>query len=325
MMAAASGRSIRLAVVGASGTVGSQIAELIGARDFSYSEVKFFGAEAGSATTVESGHQSVTVTPLESPAELAGFDLVLLAAPEAIAAEIVGARPGPLLVDLSAATRPLSVAAPVVAPGVTPRERLLDLTRLNLLAIPHPAAQVIATVLGAIGVRTGFAGANVMLGASSGGREAISELLNQSTDLLNARLALEEDETQVAFNVFLPAGGRELAGVISAQAAALMGVAPHLAVHVVQTPTFHGSAVALFVPAADIREWPQRLRSALGVILVESDEASGFIDAVGQEAVLVRIGVPVAGGSAIWCTFDGARIAALSALWIAETIAFAAS
>ena len=97
------------------------------------------------------------------------------------------------------------------------------------------------------------------------------------------------------------------------------------AAHVVQVPAFHGSAVALFVSAADIREWPQRLRSGPGVILVESDEASGFIDAIGQEAVLVRMGMPAAGGSAIWCTFDGARIAALSALWIAETIAFAAS
>jgi aspartate-semialdehyde dehydrogenase len=325
MMVAASGRSIRLAVVGASGTVGSQIAELIGARDFSYREVKLFGSESGTSTTVESGEQTFTVTPLESPAELAGFDLVLLAVPETIASEIVSARPGPLLVDLSAATRPPSDAAPVVAPGVTPRERLLDVKRLNLLAIPHPASQVIATVLDAIGVHAGFVGANVMLGASAGGREAISELFNQSGDLLNARLALEDDETQAAFNIFLPAGGRELASAISAQAAALMGAAPELAAHVVQVPAFHGSAVALFVSAADIREWPQRLRSAPGVILVESDEASGFIDAIGQEAVLVRMGIPAAGGSAIWCTFDGARIAALSALWIAETIAFAAS
>jgi len=323
-MAAASGRSIRLAVVGASGTVGSQIAELIGARDFSYAEVKLFGAEAGTSTTVESGGRTLTVAPLESPADLAGFDLVLLAVPETVAAEITVARPGPLLVDLSAATRPPSDAAPVVAPGLTPRERLLDLRRLNLLAVPHPAAQVIATVLSAIGVHAGFAGANVMLGASAGGREAVSELFNQSADLLNARLTLEEDKTQIAFNVFLPARGRELAGAIAAQAAALMGTAPQLAVQVVQVPAFHGSAVALFVPTADMREWPLRLRAAPGVILVESDEASGFVDAIGQEAVLVRMGVPVAGGTALWCTFDSARIAALSALWIAETLAFAA-
>jgi len=50
----ASGREPRVAVVGATGTVGSQIADLIGEREFPCSELILFAAEAGSSDSVES-------------------------------------------------------------------------------------------------------------------------------------------------------------------------------------------------------------------------------------------------------------------------------
>jgi aspartate-semialdehyde dehydrogenase len=320
-MDAASGGP-RIAIAGATGAVGSQIADLIGERDFSCRELKLFAAEAGITQGVESGGHTLSVEPLESPAALAPFDIAFLALPHDEAARIVGARPGPVLIDLSAATRPPLDAAPLAAPGLTPRERVRDLSRLKLFAITHPAAQVIATVLKTLGVSAGFAAANVMLSASAAGREGVSELFNQSAELLNARLDLGENQTQLAFNVFLPPGGRELAYAITAQATALLGAAPALAVNVVRVPAFHASGVALALPAAsDAGEWPNRLRSAPGIILVESDEASGFTDAAGQEAVIVRMTSNPSGTVAAWCVFDSARIAALSAVWIAETIA----
>jgi len=323
-MTAASGRAIRVAVVGAPGTVGSQIVELIGAREVSYAELKLFASEAGISAEVESGERSHAVTQLESATDLAAFDIAFLAVPESEATRIITAQPGPILVDLSAAAR-LPSARPLVAPGLTSRERLLELEAGKVFAVPHPAAQVIAAVLNAIGIHSGFAGANVMIAASAGGREAVSKLFNQSADLLNARLDVGEDEIQLAFNVFLPPNGRELAAAVSAQVAALMGAAPQLTIQVAQVPSFHGGAIALFVPAVgNIGDWSGRLRSAPGIILVETDEASGLIDAVGQEGVVVRMGGGP-GGAALWCTFDSARIAALSALWIAETLASVAA
>jgi hypothetical protein len=62
------------------------------------------------------------------------------------------------------------------------------------------------------------------------------------------------------------------------------------------------------------------LRSAPGIILVESEEASGLVDGVGQEAIIVRLTVSRGGAASIWCTFDAARLAALSAVWIAEAL-----
>jgi aspartate-semialdehyde dehydrogenase len=317
-MTAASGRAIKLAVVGAPGTVGGQIVELIGARDFSYAELKLFATNAGIAAEVESGDRAMPVSPLESAADLAPFDIAILAIPESEARGLINARPGPVLIDLSAATH-TSSTAPVVAPGLTPRERVLKLESGKVFAVPHPAAQVIASVLNAIEARSGFAAANVMVAASADGREAITKLFNQSVDLLNARLDLGDEETQVAFNVFPPPNARELAEVISSQVGALLGGSPQLTINIAKVPAFHGGALCLFVPPADdVSEWPARLRSAPGIILVESDEASGLVDTVGQEGVVVRVG---GSGAALWCTYDSARIAALSALWIAETLA----
>jgi aspartate-semialdehyde dehydrogenase len=323
-MTAASGRAIKLAVVGAPGTVGGQVVELIGARDFSYAELKLFATSAGIAAEVESGERALPVSPLESPADLAPFDIAVLAIPEAEARSVIQARPGPILIDLSAATR-LSSVTPVVAPGLTPRERLLALESEKVFSVPYPAAQVIASVLNAIGIRSGFVAAHVMIAASAEGREAVSKLFNQSVDLLNARLDLGDDETQLAFNVFPPPNARALAEVLSTQVGALLGSSPELTIQMTRVSAFHGGALCLFLPpAADSGEWAGRLRSAPGIILVESDEASGLIDTVGQEGVVVRMAAGKSGAS-LWCTYDSARLAALSALWIAETLSSVAA
>jgi len=325
-MSAASGRRIRLAVVGAAGTVGAQIAELIRARDFPRAELKLFAREPASVSEgMEPGADALLVAQLGAPSDLADFDIAFLALPQDGAGEIIAARPGPVLVDLSAAMRPPLDAAPLVAPGLTSRERVRELGSLKLFAVPHPAAQVIATVLTATAAASGFAGATILLAAAAYGHEAASALFKQSVDLLNARLDVADDETQIAFNTFLPENGHELAYAITAQATALMGSSPALAIGVVRVPAFHGAAVALHVPARDdMREWPARLRAAPGIILVESDDATGFVDAATHDAAVVRMH-EYPGGAVFWCVFDSARIAALSAIWIAESLASAAS
>ncbi|MGH7933509.1 MAG: hypothetical protein ACREQN_10115 [Candidatus Binataceae bacterium] len=323
-MSAAS-REAKVAVVGATGAVGVQIADLIAARALPVSELKLFASSEGdSSREVEAGDQTVEIECLESPARLSGFDLALLAVPENVADEIVAARPGPILIDLSAANRAPS-NIPLAAPGLTPRDRVNQLKVGGLFATPHPGAHVIATVLNALEVRAGFAAATIIVGAGASGRVRISELFNQSVELLNARLDLEDGHTQLAFNLFADPPGPDHAGVIAAQVSALMGVAPQLSLSVVQAPVYHGGAIALHVPAAaDATEWATRLRAAPGVLLLEGGEPTGIVDAIGQEAILVRLDASAA-GAALWCVYDSARLAALNALWIAENLSFGAA
>jgi len=320
-MAEGSGSRSRIALVGARGTVGVQIAELLGQRDVTHAELKLFGA-AGSADAegVESGRETLAVEELEAITQLAPFDIAFLAIPAERAAAVVAARPGPLLIDLSAASRaPLDTLA-LAAPGLTPREQITGMKKPGLIGVPHPAAQVIAAILKALEIGSGFAAATVLLGASSRGREGLSGLFNQSAELLNARLQLGEEETQTAFNVLIPPAADNLAEAIAAQVANLLGGGPGLTVQLAEVPAFLGAAVALFLPvASETSQWAEWLRAAPGIILVESGEASSFIDAAAQEAVIAKLTVTPS-GAAIWSVFDGARLAALSAIWIAETV-----
>jgi aspartate-semialdehyde dehydrogenase len=320
-MAARSGEHPKLAIVGASGTVGGQLAELLGQRDFTYAELKLFAAPASARTKpILADEPGPEVIELESPADLVGCDVVFLATPAAPAAAILAACPASIQIDLSAANRVPTADQPLVAPGLTSRERVLELRPKRAFGIPHPAAQIIAAVLRTLGIDAEFVGATVLLGASGAGREAIATLFNQSADLLNARLDLADDETQTAFNLFLPEDADELAGAIAAQVAELRRKPHALAVQVARAPIFHGAAVAIFLPyRIDFQQWAARLREAPGLILVESGEASGTVEAAGQEAVIVKLTASRAGAT-LWCVFDAARVAALSAIWVAETV-----
>jgi aspartate-semialdehyde dehydrogenase len=317
-------RDPRVAVVGATGAVGNQLIELIAARGFQLSDLKLFTTEAGAMQTVDAGGEERLVDALESPADLRDFDIAFLAIPGPRAAEIVAAQPGPILIDLSAANRPPS-DVPMVAPGLTSREALAHLRNARVFAIPHPAAHVLATCLKALGGYGGFVAATAMLGASAGGMEMLTTTVDQTTDLLSARLELDDDEVQRGFNAFMREHERSIASAIAAQAAKLLDKAPPLSVQVAAIPVLHGSALTVDIQRPRDRtsaaeDAVELLRVAPGILIAEEGDPLGVIDAVGQEAIVVRVETR-RDSISIWCVFDNTRLAALGALWIAETLA----
>jgi aspartate-semialdehyde dehydrogenase len=318
-MSTAQTRPPKLAVVGASGTVGSQIVELIEARSLAYSELKLFASERCSSEALEAEERRHPIFELTGPAELAGFDIAFLAVPQNAASGIIRARPGPVLIDLSGAMRAPS-STPMGTPGLTPRERISGLASGNVFEIPHPATHVLATILSALGSTTGPVAATIMMGASSRGRDEINRLAGETTDLLNARLNLAEDEVQRAFNVFLSSAEKDIARVIQAQVAHLLGQVPKLSVQAVRMPVFHGTAIAACVFSdGGTDKWLERIRNAPGLLLLDEADPTGVIDAAGEDAVLVKASLrPDA--MDMWCVFDNARLAALEALWFAETL-----
>ncbi|MGH7782010.1 MAG: hypothetical protein ACREQR_19505 [Candidatus Binataceae bacterium] len=306
-----------MAVVGATGAVGNQIVELIAARAFPHSDLQLFAASAGSSGTVEAGDDEYLVEPFEEPGDLAHYDVAFLAVPEDPALEIINARPGPILIDLSGCSRAPTDA--IVSPGVTSRERIAALRERKLYATPNPVAHALAICLGAIGKIAG-ASAIAMQGASARGRQTIARTVDQTTDLLAARLDLEEDDTQRAFNAFVRESERAVAGRIAEQVLAMLSwPASSLSVQLAAIPVLHGTMLALHA-REPVDGWIDALRAAPGILMVEEAEPLSLIDAIGQEAILVRA-EEHASGAEIFCVFDNTRIAALGALWIAETFA----
>jgi aspartate-semialdehyde dehydrogenase len=314
-------REPKVAIVGATGAVGNQLVELIGARGFPAAELRLFATESGAAETIsDSSGEERLVEALHAPSELREFDIAFLAIPAPRAAEIVAAEPGPVLIDLSAASQPPG-DAPIVAPGLTSREHLESIRASVAFAVPHPVAHVLAACIRSLEPGSRFIAATAALGASAAGRRAITAAVEQTTDLLSARLDLEDDEIQIGFNMFIRESQRGLAAAISAQTDRLLGSHCELSLQVVAVPILHGSGLAITLPAADEYDrMVAALQSAPGLLMQEPGEPLGVIDAVGQEAIIVsteRAGP----GLALWCVFDNARIAALDALWIAETLA----
>ncbi len=308
----------KVAVVGATGTVGGQIVELISDRAFPSSELVLFATQKGASGTIESGDDEYLIEKLDSPADLARFDIAFLATPEEPALEIVNARPGPILIDLSAASRAPTDA--MLIPGISPEKRTPALRTSRLFAVPNPVAHVLAICLGAAALDSAMVFATGMQGAAASGREMIARTVDQTTDLLSARLDLGEDETQRAFNAFVRESERALAGRIAEQTAAMLAPrAIRLAVQLITIPILHGTSLAIhFDKAAD--SWLENLRAAPGILMADEGEPLSVIDAVGQEAIIARAEETVQGAE-IWCAFDNARLAALDALWIAESFA----
>jgi aspartate-semialdehyde dehydrogenase len=326
-MPAASGRELKVAVVGATGAVGEQIVELIDARALPCAELALFASERGAAQTVEALGEALIVSELHDFSELSRFDIAYLAVSRSWAADIVRARPGPLLVDLSAALRaPAEIPATAfVAPGFTASERIGEIAAGGkLVAIPHPSAHALATVLNAAGPFNSAVCATVMLGASSTGRQSVEEVVCETTELLSGAQDIQEGETQRAFNAYPDDPESGLAAALTAQAAALLGGGPPLLVEVVHVPVLHGSAMTVMIPGIpDPEKLSERLRTAPGLLLAASSEDKmGTIDAIGQEGILVAPLVRAA-GAVIWCAFDSARLAALDAVWVAEKLAAA--
>jgi len=274
--------------------------------------------------TVDAAGEERLVDALASPANLRDFNIAFLACPAPRAAEIIAAQPGPILIDLSAADRP-PADVPMVAPGLTSREAFAQLRNAKVFAIPHPVAHVLATSLKALGAYSGFVAATAMLGASAGGRDVLTASVDQTTDLLSARLELDDDEVQRGFNAFMREHERSVATAISAQVATLLDKAPTLSIQVAAIPVLHGSALTVDIqrPRAlkgNGEDAVELLRVAPGILIAEEGEPLGVIDAVGQEAIVVSVETR-ADSISLWCVFDNARLAALGALWIAETLA----
>jgi aspartate-semialdehyde dehydrogenase len=309
---------LRVAVVGATGAVGGQLLELMDERAFPHAELKLFSSEEHGGESIEAGEQTRPVDFLSDPAELSDSDLVFLAVQRPAAETILGAAPGPIIVDLSAASL-APAGTPFVAPGFTAREVVKELSRFKLFHTPHPAALALATIIRALGDAP-FCAATVMLPASSTGHGAISHLVAQSADLLNGKLELQDDERQAAFNVAPCPGAAELEKALLAQVARLIGSVPELILQTIQVPVLHGAAITLGLANAGVSEaWAAALRAAPGVLLVENEEPPSVVDAIGQEALLLSY-APGTAGSSVWCAFDNARRAALAALWIAECL-----
>tara|TARA_R100001244_G_scaffold6846_5_gene8925 strand:- start:6859 stop:7875 length:1017 start_codon:yes stop_codon:yes gene_type:complete len=329
-------RTFDIAVIGATGSVGETLVQLLEERDFPVGNLHLLASGESAGRALSFKGKNLRVRTLES-FDFASVNLVFFAANEAVTrtyADQVHAA-GCTLIDLAAALP--AEQAPRVVPEVNP-ELLKTLSAPYRLTSPSAPSIAVAVVLAAVReqIKVRRLAVTACLAVSSRGREGVSELARQTAELLNARpLEPRLFDQQIAFNLLAQVDAPDSSGHgalerrLASELKALLA-APDLKVSAtcVQAPVFFGDSISVSLQAEDAVEVAAVCAALQGSTVLEyiepGDYPTAVGDAVGQDVVYVgrvRGGLDDPTELNLWITSDNVRKgAALNAVQLAELL-----
>src|ERR1700730_9137577 len=289
----------RVAVVGATGQVGTLMLQLLREREFPASDIVPFASARSVGREVDGG---LLVRELSEDA-IAGFDLALFSAGGSVSGEWAPrfAAAGAVVIDNSSRWR-MQADVPLVVAEVNP-EALED--HRGIIANPNCSTMQMVVALKplheeAVIERLVISTYQAVSGTS---RRAVEELLEQAHALLHEREvpAPEEYAHQIAFNV-LPHAGSFPAGedhtdeerkLMNETRKILGDPAMRVSATCVRVPVITGHSEAVNVQTRE-RLSPERarelLRAAPGVRVIDDTDRAAYplaIDAAGKDEVFV--------------------------------------
>lgn len=191
--------SKRVAVVGATGAVGSRMRQLLRERDFPFSEIVPFASERSAGKTLDDG---LVVQGLADDERLDGFDIAIFSAGGGVSKEWAPrfAARGATVVDNSSAFR-MDPDVPLVVSEVNPGA--LDNIPKGIVANPNCTTMAIMPPLKALhdeyGLRTMVATSYQAAGGA--GQQGIDELIEQTPVLVADPEALADRGAEAAAKV----------------------------------------------------------------------------------------------------------------------------
>ncbi|MCC6641584.1 MAG: aspartate-semialdehyde dehydrogenase [Deltaproteobacteria bacterium] len=324
-------RPLRVAVAGATGTLGGELLSVLDARRFPIASIVPLASERSGGESLE--FQSEIYEVGTEPARLRGCDLAFLCAPQAASLELVrlALQLSVPCIDLSGALAgqpavPLLVADVAAAP---------EMLRQPALSTPASVAlgwaPVLAPLARAAGLRRVVG--TVLTSVSGAGRLGIEALSSETIALFNQQDLPEPPHfgRPVAFDLLPAVGEVEEDGSTAAERTLasdlrrLLGEEVAVVVSSVRVPTFAGDAAALCIECErplDPREAREVLAKAPGVELWEVDaEGPNTRACAGRDAVLVgrlRRDPSCERGLLLWLAADTLHLAAVNAVRLAE-------
>ncbi|MBI6620396.1 aspartate-semialdehyde dehydrogenase [Pseudomonas corrugata] len=329
-------QSFDIAVIGATGTVGETLVQILEERDFPIGNLHLLASSESAGSSVMFRGKNVRVREVDEfdfgKVQLAFFAagpaVTLSFAPRATAA-------GCALIDLSGALPPEQ--APQMVPEANPQV-LANLSKPLQVSSPSASATVLAVALAPLRQCLDLQRISLTasLAVSAQGRAAVSELARQTAELLNVRpLEPKFFDRQVAFNLLAQVGTPDEQGHTQLERRLVRELRqvlgqPLLKISVtcIQAPVFFGDSFSVTVQSAgpiDLAKVNAALEAAPGIELVEAgDYPTPVGDAVGQDVVYigrVRGGIDDPSELNLWLTSDNVRKgAALNAVQVAELL-----
>jgi aspartate-semialdehyde dehydrogenase len=292
-------QTFTLAIIGATGTVGETLLQLLEERDFPVSILHLLDDAEFAGHSLPFKGKNLRVR------DLAGFDftqvqITFFAGDQPITAAAAAKlqAAGCNLIDLSGG---LSLEqAPRLVPEAN-AERLKSLSKPYQLTSPSPSVAALATVLAPIRqfLQLQRVCVTACLAVSSVGRGGVQELARQTAELLNARpLEPKFFDRQIAFNLLPQVGALDVAGHallelrLARELKQVLGLPTlRVAATCVLAPVFFGDSLSVSLQTSaevDLPAITAALADAAGVELVEEgDYPTAVGDAVGQDEVYV--------------------------------------
>lgn len=332
--------SVRVAVVGATGAVGTTMLEILLERKFPASEIVALASERSAGQRVSVGERSFKVESLERH-DFKGIDIALFSAGGSVSAVHAprAAAAGAVVVDNTSQFR-YEDDIPLVVSEVNP-DAIAGYRTRGIIANPNCSTMQMLVALAPIHRAVGIERINVATyqSVSGAGRSGVEELGRQTAQLLNFQdIKPSKFATQIAYNlipqidVFMDNGYTKEEMKMVWETQKILGD-PGILVNptAVRVPVFYGHSEAVHIEtrskisAAEARAL---LEQAPGVVVVDERVPGGYptpvTHAAGKDPVYVgriREDISHPRGLSLWVVADNIRKgAALNAVQIAELL-----
>ena len=331
-------KAYRVAVLGATGAVGTELLELLKERNFPIADLKLLASERSAGKKLTFNGENLTVEAVSETA-LENLDLVLASAGGSISKAWApkAAEKGAVVIDNSSAFR-MNAEVPLVVPEVNPE----DATRHKGI-IANPNCTTILMSLGIFPLHKVKPIKRIVVAtyqsASGAGARAMEEVKSQSIDILEGKEPVANVfPYPLAFNLFPHNSPLNDLGYCSEEMKMVKETRKifnnqqiKITATCVRVPVLraHSEAINLeFETPFDVEKAREVLSKSPGVKLIEDWQANYFpmpIEATGNDDVLVgRIRRDISNecGLELWLCGDQIRKgAALNAVQIAELLA----
>ncbi len=329
----------KVAVVGATGTVGREMLNILAERQFPAAEVVALASRRSLGTECGYGDKTLKSRDLDTY-DFTGTDMALFAIGSGPTKQYAprAAKAGCVVIDNSSLYR-YEPDIPLIVLEVNP-DAVEGYAKRNIIANPNCSTAQMVVALKPLHDRARIRRVVVATyqSVSGAGREAMNELWNQTKGLYvpGQEVKPAKFTKQIAFNViphidvFLDDGSTREEWKMVAETKKIID--PKIKVHAtcVRVPVFVGHAEAVnieFEDPLDADEAREILREAPGVLVVDKREDGGYatpLDCVGDYATFIsriRDDITAENAISLWCVSDNLRKgAALNAVQIAELL-----
>jgi len=329
-----------LAIVGATGTVGREILNVLAERGFPETDVTCLASRESMGTELSFGFDHILKCKALEHHDFSHTDVALFVAGPEVAEKWVpvAAKAGCVAVDNSSFFR-MQDSVPLVIPEAN-ADALEGAMKRRIVASPSGIAAELSVVLKPLhdmGVAKRVV-VDTYESVSEAGTAAMDELFQQTRSIfVNDPIVSEEFPKQIAFNViphiddFMQDGSTREERRLVAETRKIVGADIKIAATCVRVPVFVGHCMAVhieFEKEVSVPDARRLLRAAPGCIVIDKREEGGYmtpVEAVGEFATFIsriRQDKTVEHGLSLWIVSDNLRnAAALTAVQIAEIIA----